>query len=206
MALTKSQHNDKELSAKCGNILVNFLNDEGVDDPIYNLSSAFRKYFKVNLFNPKNARTKQKSSIIEAQHRLAKFLDELQIDNNIRNNETIEEYNWDYYHLCHSQVVPDARLPYEMSVLSYLKESSKNPFEAVLAFLVFNYLKYEDRKEIKKCKLPNCDLYFQADNNRRQFCSKKDKMAYCRLNKIAKPEVGNIPSPAIESSDSLEQI
>lgn len=206
MALTKSQHNDKELSAKCGNVLVNFINSESLDDAIHNLSSDFRSFFKVKLFNAKKVSEKQKDAIKDSQKRLAKFFDELQINTDLEESETIEEYNWDYYHLCHSQVVPDARYPYEMSVLSYLKESSKNPFEAVLAFLVFNYLKYEDRKEIKKCKLPNCDLYFQADNNLRQFCSKKDKMAYCRLNKIAKFVVGNKPSHAIEPSDFQQQI
>lgn len=206
MALTKYQHHDKELSSKCGNVLVNFINAESLDEAIYNLSSDFRSFFKTKLFNAKRVSEKQKDAIKDSQKRLVKLFDELQINTDLEESETIEEYNWDYYHLCHSQVVPDARYPYEISVLSYLKESLKNPFEAVLAFLVFNYLKYEDRKEIKKCKLPNCDLYFQADNNRRQFCSKNDKMAYCRLNKIAKSEVGNKPSPAIETSDSLEQI
>jgi len=173
MALTKSQQHEKELSAKCGNVLVNFINAESLDEAIHSLSSDFRSFFKVKLFNAKKVSEKQKDAVKDSQKRLVKFFDELQIKPDLEESETIEEYNWDYYHLCHSQVVPDARYPYDISVLSYLNENSKNPFEAVLAFLVFNYLKYEDPKEIKKCKLPNYDLYFQADNNRRQFCSKK---------------------------------
>ncbi len=183
MALSKQQEQTKELSEKSGLILVNFANEESTVKAIYDLHSAFREAFNVTLFNAKKASKRKEKLVRNDQQRLNKLFDELQVDKALKESETIGEYNLDYYCLCHGQFVPDARYQDGISMLQELEANGGTPFDAVLAILVFQYLKDENRKQIKKCELPNCDKYHMPLNRKKRHCCPAHKQAHYRHNK-----------------------
>lgn len=185
MALTKPQKETKEISEKSGDILARFANSKSTSKAIMLLHQRFLRAFNVSLFNAKKMSNSKEDSIRKDQQRLKKLFDEMQADKTLKESETIGEYNLDYYCLCHGQFVPDARYQDGISMLQELEENGGTPFDAVLAILVFQYLKDENRKQIKKCKLPECGKYFLAHNQRGEFCSVNHRVAHHRLTKSA---------------------
>jgi hypothetical protein len=208
MALSKQQEQTKELSEKSGLILVNFANEESAVKAIYDLHSAFRGAFNVTLFNAKKMSKSKEDSIRKDQQRLKKLFDELQADKTLKDSDTIGEYNLDYYCLCHGQFVPDARYQDGISMLQELEENGgiPSPFDAVLAILVFQYLKDENRKQIRKCLLSKCGKYFLVRNQRGKFCCDCHRVAQHRLNNTAKasklPRETDDQQPPVTSQDS----
>jgi len=204
MALSKQQEQTKELSEKSGLILVNFANEESTVKAIYDLHSGFRETFNVTLFNAQKMSKSKEDLIRKDQQRLKKLFDELQADNTLKDSETIGEYNLDYYCLCHGQFVPDARYQDGIFMLQELEENGgiPSPFDAVLAILVFQYLKDENRKQIRKCLLPKCGKYFLAHYKTKKCCCPAHKQAHYRHNKTAQnsglpQEISDQPPPVI---------
>ena len=76
---------------------------------------------------------------------------------------------------------PDARSQNDYDVLAALKNIADNQFEAALAFLVYQYIKDENRKPIIKCSLPKCKIYFVAERITAKYCSNRHKMGQFRL-------------------------
>ena len=198
MALSKQQEQTKELSEKSGSILARFANSKSTAKAIILLHQRFYRAFNVTLFNAKKTSKRSEKSVRADQQRLKRLFDELQIDKTLENSEIIGEYNWDYYHLCHGQFVPDARYQDQISFLEELESNGGILYDGVLALLVFQYLIDENRKQIKKCKLPKCGKYFLAHNNRGEFCSVKHRVAQHRLNKAAQtfPQEINAQQPS----------
>jgi predicted RNA-binding Zn ribbon-like protein len=215
MALTISQKQARIMSHRCANVLVNFVNANSSIDAISGLDESFRKSFNVKIIDAQREFKYRKKYIKEAQQRLINFIDELKIDRTLQNSATIANYNLDYHRFCHCQVMPDARFQNDSNVLAFLETKANNPFEAVLAFLVFQYIKDETRKPILKCNLPQCRLYFVAKRNTAKFCSTKHKMCQFRifkslmnLNSENQPSVqlSTVPKPStkkIKPSSSI---
>lgn len=185
MALTKPQKQTKDFSEKSGAILVTFVNEESTAKAIVDLHHEFRKAFKVILFSARRASRWNQESVRKEQQMLRTLFDELQVDKTLEESDTIKEYNTDYYCLCHGQLFPDARYQDQTHLLKELEAKGGTNFAAVLAILIFQYLKYENRKEIKKCQLPQCGKYLLARNKKRKCCSFAHKQAQYRLNKTA---------------------
>ncbi len=186
MALSKQQEQTKELSEKSGLILVNLANEESAVKAIYDLHSAFREAFNVTLFNAEKASKRKEKLVRNDQQRLKKLFDELQVDKTLEDSDTIGDYNLEIYLSCHEHLIPDARYQHGISLLEKLEEEGGTPFDAVLAILVFQYLKDENRKQIRKCLLPKCGKYFLVRNQRGKFCCDCHRVAQHRLNNIAK--------------------
>lgn len=202
MALTKPQKQTKEFSDKSGAILVTFVNEESTAKAIVDLHHEFRKAFKVSLFSARRASRWNQESVRKDQQMLRTLFDELQVDKTLEESDTIREYNTDYYCLCHSQFFPDARYQDQIYLLEELEAKGGTPFAAVLSILVFQYLKYENRKEVKKCQLPQCSKYLTARNKKRKCCSFAHKQAQYRINKNAQncktpQEIDVQPPPVI---------
>jgi predicted RNA-binding Zn ribbon-like protein len=185
MAYTKQQKKIKAISQQSGDILVKFANAKSPSKAILRLHQRFYRVFNVSLFNAKKMSKCKEDLIREDQQRLKKLFDELLADKALKESETIEEYNLDYYCLCHGQFVPDARYQDGIFMLHELEANGGTPFDAVLAILVFQYLRDENRQEIKKCQRPQCSKYFLARNNRKKCCSDAHKQAKYRLNKAS---------------------
>ena len=207
MALTKLQNQIKKHSDKSGDILARFANSKSTARAIINLHKRFYKAFNVSLFNAKKMSKSNEELIRKDQQRLKTLFDELQADKTLKKSETIGEYNFDYYCLCHGQYYPDARYQHDIHLLEELEAKGGTPFDAVLAILVFQYLKNESRKQIKKCKLAKCGKYFLTHNKRGEFCSVKHRVAQHRLKRSAQapPQIIDVKPPQVmpQSSESL---
>lgn len=206
MALSKQQEQTKELSEKSGLILVNFANEESTGKAIYDLHSSFREAFNVTLFNAKKASKRKEKLFRNDQQRLKKLFDELQVDKTLENSDAIGDYNLEIYLSCHEHLIPDARYQDEISLLKKLEEEGGTSFDVVLAILVFQYLKDENRKQIRKCLLHKCGKYFLVRNRRGKFCCDCHRVAQHRLNNTAKackpPSETDDQLPPVTSQDS----
>lgn len=205
MAYTKQQKQTKELSEKSGDILVRFANAKLIAKAIRLLHQRFHRVFNVSLFSAKKANKWSEELVREDQQRLKNLFDELQADKTLKESDTIGEYNLDYYFLCHGQFYPDARYQDKIDLLEELEAKGGTPFDAVLAILVFQYLKDVNRKEIKKCQLPQCEKYFLTRNRRRKCCRYSHKQALFRLNKTAQnykpPQKIDVQLPPVMPQD-----
>ena len=206
MALTKPQKETKEISEKSGDILARFANSKSTSKAIMLLHQRFLRAFNVSLFNAKKVSKSAEDLIRKDQQRLKKLFDELQAEKTLEESQTIGDYNFDYYCLCHGQFVPDARYQNSIYFLEELEAKGGTPFDAVLAILVFQYLKDENRKQIKKCLLPKCGKYFLVRNQRGKFCCDCHRVAQHRLNNTAKasklPRETDDQQPPVTSQDS----
>jgi hypothetical protein len=207
MALTKPQIETKELSEKSGDILVRFANARLTAKAIRLLHQRFYRAFNVILFNAKKVSRRNEELVRNDQQRLKKLFDELEADKTLEKSETIREYNTDYYCLCHGQLFPDARYQDQTHLLEELEAKGGTNFAAVLAILVFQYLKDENRKQIKKCKLAKCGKHFLTHNKRGEFCCVKHRVAQHRLKRSAQapPQIIDAKQPPVmpQSSESL---
>ncbi len=181
MAFHLTQKEQSKISQGCGKILVDFVNAESLEDAIYILDESFLKIFSTKLFDAMKEFNERKNYIKEAQQRMIKLFEDLQYDKTLKNSATISYYNADYYRLCHCQIKPDARLQNDSDVLAAIKNIADIQFEAALAFLVFQYVKDENRKPIIKCSLPKCKIYFLAERNTAKYCSDRHKMGQFRI-------------------------
>lgn len=206
MALSKQQEQTKELSEKSGLILVNFANEESTVKAIYDFHRGFHQTFNTTLFNAKKASKRKKNMVRKDQQRLKKLFDELQVDKTLEDSDAIGEYNLEIYLSCHEHLIPDARYQHGISLFEKLEEEGGTSFDVVLAILVFEYLKDENRKQIKKCKLPKCGKYFLARNQRGKFCCDCHRVAQHRLNNTGKafkpPRETDDQLPPVTSQDS----
>lgn len=181
MGFTVSQPTVREVSKKCANILVNFANAETLKDALFGLDSDVMKVFKLKIFDPGIQFETCKHSIKEAQQTLIKLFDELQVDSTLCKSETIAKYIADYARLCSYQPIINPHSQNQTEILRSLSEKENNPFQAALAFLVFQYVMDKARRPIFKCQLPNCRLYFAAERNTARYCSQKHKMSQFRI-------------------------
>jgi hypothetical protein len=176
-----TQKEQSKISQECGKILVDFVNADSLEDAIYFLDESFLKIFRTKLFDVMKEFSERKKYIKEAQQRMIKLFEDLQFDKTLKNSATISYYNADYYRLCHCLMKPDARFQNNSDLIATLKSISDNQFEAALAFLVFQYIKDENRKPIIKCSLPRCKIYFVAERITAKYCSNRHKMCQFRL-------------------------
>lgn len=181
MGLVVSPPTVKEFSKKCGKILVKFANAETLKDALFGLDSDVRKAFKLKIFDPEIQFETCKHSIKEAQQRLIKLFDELQVDSTLCKSETIAKYIADYAQLCSYQPIINPHNQNQTEIIRSLSEKENNPYQAALAFLVFQYVMDKARRPIIKCQLPNCRLYFAAERNTARYCSQKHKMSQFRI-------------------------
>ena len=202
MALSKQQEQTKELSEKSGLILVNFANEESTVKAIYDFHRGFHETFNTTLFNAKKASKRKKNLVRKDRQRLKKLFDELQVDKTLEDSDAIGEYNLEIYLSCHEHLIPDARYQHGISLLEKLEEEGGTSFDVVLAILVFEYLKDENRKQIRKCLLPKCGKYFLAHYKTKKCCCPAHKQAHYRHNKTAQnsglpQEISDQPPPVI---------
>jgi hypothetical protein len=181
MGLAVSPPTAREFSKKCAKILVRFANAETLKDALFGLECDVKKIFKLKLFDSEIQFETCKHSIKEAQQRLIKLFDELQVDSTLCKSETIAKYIADYAQLCSFQPIINPHNQNQKEILRSLSEKENNPFQAALAFLVFQYVMDKARKPIAKCQLPNCKLYFAAERNTARYCSNRHKMSQFRI-------------------------
>jgi hypothetical protein len=181
MGLAVSPSTVREFSKKCAKILVNFANAESLKDALFGLDSDVRKAFKLKIFDPEIQFETCKHSIKEAQQRLIKLFDELQVDSTLCKSETIAKYIADYAQLCSYQPIINPHNKNQTEIFRSLSEKENNLYQAALAFLIFQYVMNKARKPIIKCQLPNCRLYFAAERNTARYCSQKHKMSQFRI-------------------------
>jgi len=181
MGFTVSPPTVREFSNKCAKILVKFANAETLKDALFGLDFDVRKAFKLKIFDPEIQFETCKHSIKEAQQTLIKLFDELQVDSTLCKSETIAKYIADYAQLCSCQPIINPHNQDQTEIIKSLSEKENNPFQAALAFLVFQYVMDKGRRPIIKCQLPNCRLYFAAERSTARYCSQKHKMSQFRI-------------------------
>lgn len=194
MALSISQKKDKDFSEKSADILIRFVNQRYQHKAVALLLSRYSNTFGIELFYSRSKLQRwNKRAIIEDQQLIRRFFEELINDKNLKNSKTILDFNTRYYCLCHGQYEPDARcqLSYDQAVI---EASSKYGYDAILVVLVFTYLKYEYRKDIKKCRNPNCKRYFMAKRRDAEHCGHRCRVA---ANRLQKAEI--IPASPIQN-------
>jgi len=182
MAKSKKQQDKGELSEKCANVLVEFMNAHTLQDAVYSLYWIFLVVFEIPAFEPKiEFKRRGRKCIREAQQRLARLLAELQEDKSLEKSDTISDYNFDFFSLCHCAIAPGGRNIEEADKFECFEADGRTPFEAVLAFCVHYYIQDENRKPIYRCQYKECGEYFIAERNTKQFCSDIHKVYHSRV-------------------------
>jgi hypothetical protein len=181
MAKSKKQQDKGELSDKCANILVEFMNAHTLKDALQSLYWIFLVAFEVPTFDPRiEFQQRGRKCVRKAQQRLAKLFDELQEDMSLEKSDTVSNYNYDFFMLCQSATAPDARDNEEANKFACFEEEGRTFFEAVLAFCVHYYIQDENRKPIYICQYKKCGKYIIAERKTKQFCSKKHNVYHNR--------------------------